>query len=135
MNFPPFTMSICNIYEQQTIYIRYMYHSLNTWCILFASFWSPLNSIRCLWKRREGGKIRYMERLYIVSSTDIERCKRMHFVIIECIPWVMLSVHNTFASSVKHPVSLQCVCFEIVPDKPFGRKSLLSCKIYASCQQ
>ena len=27
MNFPPFTMSICNIYKQQTIYIRY--HSLN----------------------------------------------------------------------------------------------------------
>ena len=27
MNFPPFTMSICNIYEQQTVYVRF--HSLN----------------------------------------------------------------------------------------------------------
>ena len=29
-----------------------------------------------------------MERLDIVSGTEIERCKRMHLVIIVCIPYV-----------------------------------------------
>ena len=44
--------------------------------------------IRYPWKRRDGGKIRYTEYLYIISSTDKERCKRMHLVIIVCIPCV-----------------------------------------------
>ena len=46
--------------------------------------------IRCLWKPREGGKIRYMECQYIVSSTDIERCNLKHLVTIVCIPCVYI---------------------------------------------
>ena len=31
-----------------------------------------------------------------------------------------LGVRDTSASSVQHPIFQLCVCFEIVPDKPFG---------------
>ena len=41
MNYPPFTMSICNIYDQIKIYIRY--HSFNVCGICSASSWLPLN--------------------------------------------------------------------------------------------
>ena len=76
MNFLQFMMSICNIYEQ--VYVHY--HSLNVCGILSAFSWPPLNS-HPLSLKTEGRKIRYMERPYIVSSTNIERCKCMHLVI------------------------------------------------------
>ena len=80
MNFTPFTMTICNIYEQQTNYVSY--HSLNVCGILSDPLDLLSTHTRCFWKRRETGKKRYKERLYIVSSTDIERCKRMHLVCL-----------------------------------------------------
>lgn len=52
--FPPFTMSICNIYEQQTSYV--LYHSLNACGILSASFKPPLNSSHPLPLKTERGK-------------------------------------------------------------------------------
>ena len=77
--------------------------------------------IHCPWKCREGGKIRPMEHLFIVSSTDIERCKRMHLVIIYYVsPVFTLGVCDTPASTVKHPLFPLCVHFEIVLDNPFG---------------
>ena len=65
------------------------------------SFLPPLDLLsthtRCLWKRREGGKIRYMDRLYIVSSTDIERCKRMHLVcLFVCLFVVFRPIRELF---------------------------------------
>ena len=65
--------------------------SLNACGILSASSWAPLNSHRypLPLKAERGSKDKvYMERLYIVSSTDIENCKRMDLVIIESIPCV-----------------------------------------------
>lgn len=57
--------------------------------IISASSWSPLNPHPLPLKRREGGKIGYMERLYIVSSSDKEIYKRMHasrnYGIITCV--------------------------------------------------
>ena len=41
MNFPQFTMSIYNIYEQQMD--RVCYHSLNVCGVIFASSWPPPN--------------------------------------------------------------------------------------------
>ena len=61
-----------------------------------------------------------MERLLIDNSTDIERCKRMHLVIIVCIPCVYVSVCDASASSVQHRLFPLCVFFEIVLDNPFG---------------
>ena len=105
-------MSICNIYEQQTVHVRY--HSLNVCGILSLDILST--HIRCPWKRREEGKIRYMERLYIVSSMDIEKCKRMHLVIIVCIPcvyvrltWYKLPIFICLTSSL-HDRWTQSVC-------------------------
>ena len=85
---PPFTMSIYNIDEQQVAHVRY--YLLNVCGIFFASS-TPLTSHPCpWWWRRGGGEMRYTERLFIIGSTDVERCKRMHLVIIVCIPCVYL---------------------------------------------
>ena len=71
------------------------------------------------WKRREWGKIRYMERLFIVNSTGIEWCNHMHVVIIVLSLVTTLSVCDASASSVKHPLFPLFVCFETIPDNPF----------------
>ena len=62
-----------------------------------------------------------MERLYIVSSKGIERCKRMHPVIVVYLsPVFTLGIRDASTSSVHHLLFLLCVCLEIVPDNPFG---------------
>ena len=42
-----------------------------------------------------------MERIYTVSSTDIERCKRMHLVLIVCICCVYVRRTNTNTNDPK----------------------------------
>ena len=85
--------------------------------------------IRCSWKRGEGGKVRYRERLYIVSSTDIQRCKGMHLVIIVLSPVFTFGVHDT-APSVHFPLFPLCVCFEFDPDNPFYPLSSVKLPIF-----
>ena len=65
--------------------------------------------IRCPWK------IKYMDCLYIVSSTDMRRCECLILVIIVCIPCVNVRIYMIHPL---HPVFLLCVCFEIAPDNP-----------------
>ena len=115
------SMLICNIYEQQMVHVRY--HSLSVCGILSASSWPPLYSwFRCPYIRREGRKIRYMEHLkytLLVARTyrDVSVC--ITYVIIVFIPnvYVRHTWWNRFIRSAPAPL---CVCFEIVPDNPFG---------------
>ena len=79
MNIPLFT-SVFNIYEQQSVHVRY--HPLTACTFLSASSWHPFNSHPLPIKTERRRKISFMERLNIVCSTDIERWKRMHLVII-----------------------------------------------------
>ena len=72
--------------------------------------------IRCPWKRREGGYIRYMEHLQ--QHGHSERCKthssRNHIVHLFTI-----GVRDTFASFLKHPIFTPCVFLENIPNNSF----------------
>ena len=56
--------------------------------------------IRCLWKRREGGKIRCTERLNIVNSPDIERCKRLSWSWSQEAQSLQMLLKKQFKSSI-----------------------------------
>ena len=101
INFLLFAMSICNTYEQQTVLVCYHYYLiyLNVCGILSASSWPSLNSHSLSLKDKVHGC------LYIVSSTDIERCERMHLVIVVCIPCVYVRI---YAIHPLHPLSIRC---------------------------
>ena len=126
MIIPPFTMSFCNIYEQQTIYKRY--HSLNVCGTRFASSWLPLNlhPLPLKTERGRADKV-YMKGLCIVCSTDLEKCKRMHLVIIVCIPcdyvrrtWYICLIRSASAlSAMLYPVTPS----ELPPLSPFIRQA------------
>ena len=65
MNFPTVKMSICNIYEQQTVSVHY--HSINVCGILSASSWAPLNLHPLPLKTERGRKDKVHVSLHIVS--------------------------------------------------------------------
>ena len=94
INFLLFTMSICNIYEQQRVHVRYHYYLIH---FNFFLVFSQLTSLSL--------KDKYMDCLYIVSITDMGRCERLHLEIIVCIPCVYVRI---YVIHPLHPLNILC---------------------------
>ena len=122
MNLSLFTMSICNIYEQQTVYVRY--HSLYVCGIRFASSWLP-NNLYLLPLKTEKGRTDKQHGTSVYRQQHRYRkikayAFRNYSMYPLCLRTLGEHVRDTSVTFVQHPLFPLCVCFEIVSDNLFG---------------